>query len=140
MQDEDQSAWMADRFDQFSSYLFRCRYSWQWIGLDPNPIRFLLLDSTGFGSTWIWISICFRSIRIEFYWIEKRENNPNPIGLSRLPCTHMSLSPAIAPPARRSSAAAQSSSSRRASLSRRRAELLRPSRVAPGCRAELSRP
>ena len=48
-------------------------YSWQWIGLDPNPIGLLLLDSTGFGSTWIWISICFRSIRIEFYWIEKRE-------------------------------------------------------------------
>ena len=33
------------------------RYSWEWIGLNPNPIGFWPLDSSGFGSYWIWTSI-----------------------------------------------------------------------------------
>jgi len=40
------------------------------------------------GFYWIWIKLdmdihCFRSIRVGFYWMKKRWDNPNPFGLER---------------------------------------------------------
>jgi len=40
-------------------------YSWKWIGLNPNLIGFWRLDSTGFGSNWIWISTALDELGLD---------------------------------------------------------------------------
>ena len=41
-------------------------YSWEWIGRNPNLIGFWPLDSTEFGSNWIWISIALDELGLDY--------------------------------------------------------------------------
>ena len=42
-----------------------CAYSWEWIGLNPNPNEFWPMNSIGFGSNWIWISIALDPLGLD---------------------------------------------------------------------------
>jgi len=55
-------------------------YSWEWIGLNPNPIGFCHLDSTGMDLIGYGYPFNLDPIGLDLL-DRKLEDNPNPIGL-----------------------------------------------------------